>query len=221
MDASQAVKARAYIGTKNQRDTGVERQKALTRKHDDDTRGRRGALHQCSEDGAEGDSQQWRVHVFHEVDEWLVGLQRLGAIAHQLHAIENKPQPHDHSAVVAHTLFFQEKGHRKPDADEQQGILGNLEGDDLGRHGRADVGSHNDADGLGKVHQPGGDEANDQYRGHRGRLDDGGHRGTCGCTREAIGGQFREDFPQAITRDELQSHRHALHAEEKQGKPSQ
>ena len=45
--------------------------------------------------------------------------------------------------------------------------MGDFEGDDLSGHRCADISAHNNTDGLGQIHQAGGDEPNNEHSGHR------------------------------------------------------
>lgn len=67
--------------------------------------------------------------------------------------------------------------------------MGNLKGDDLGRHRGPNVGPQNNADRLRQRQQPGRNKTDHQDRGHRRGLDDRGNKRAGKDRLEPIGGQ--------------------------------
>ena len=99
--------------------------------------------------------------------------------------------------------------------DEGEGEVVDLEGDDLGRHGCADVRPHDDADGLLQGHQPGVDEAD----GHHGRsaaaLDEDRDENPHEDAAERRLRQRPDQVAHTVPRYELQGLAHQLDSVEK------
>ena len=157
----------ADIGTEGQGDTGRQADKTLCGHDDDDTGGCRGRLDQGGKAGCHQNPDKRIIHAGHQVEKRLVAAQRTHGIAHDAHAKEHQTEPHQHTAVLLDLFLFGKEQHTETARDHQQGIFCDLEGDDLGRDGGADVGPHDDADRLCHGHQAGSDKTDYQHRGDR------------------------------------------------------
>ncbi len=99
---------------------------------------------------------------------------------------------------------------------EQAVTFDAAQGQDPGGDGGTDVGAHDDADGLGQIHQAGVNEADDHNGGGGGGLDHSGDRQTCQEAQQAVGGQLAQQAAQAVSGSALQAFAHQVHAEQEQ-----
>ena len=89
------------------------------------------------------------------------------------------------------------------------------------RHRGADIGPHDDVDGLPQGHETGVDEAHHHHRGGRGALD---HRRDAKArekARQTAGGHLAQQGTQAAPGPAFQRLSHQRHAEQEQTQPSQ
>ncbi len=152
------------ICTESQRDSRFQADQSLQCHGDHHAHGGRRGLHQGGEQGCHQDADHRIGYASHQFNEGLVAAQRVHAFAHYAHTEENQAQAHDHVAVLLDMVGFPEK--HKPEAYgyQQERVLGDLEGDDLGRYRGTNIGTEDHADGLRQRHQPGGDEPNQHDR---------------------------------------------------------
>ena len=206
----------ADVGAQHEGDTGLERDQALAGEHDHHAGGRRRGLDQGGEQGADQNAEEGVLQGGHQVDEGVVAAQRLHGRTHDDHAEEDQAEAHHRRPLGAALLLLGDHRHGEADCDQHQRPPGDVEGDDLRRDRRADVGAEDDRDRLDEGHQPGRDEPDHQHRRDRRRLHDRGDPGTGEQARDAVGGQLLEDAAQAVPGDDPQRLGHAVHAEEEQ-----
>jgi hypothetical protein len=105
---------------------------------------------------------------------------------------------------------------KKSDCDDQQGVIGDLESDDLCREGGSNHGSQNDPDGPPKLHQPGIDKTHQHDTGSTAALNDGGHQRTYSYGDKTVMGHSSQHVPHPVPGRILQSGTHQLHPPEKE-----
>ena len=150
-----------------------------------------------------------------EEQQFPVGGHEAGGALHGLHPQKEESEADDPVPEVALPFRPAEKGQGDPQGDEGEGEVVDLEGDDLGRHGCADVRPHDDADGLLQGHQPGIDEAD----GHHGRsaaaLDEDRDENPHEDAAERRLRQRPDQVAHTVPRYELQGLAHQLDSVEK------
>ena len=105
--------------------------------------------------------------------------------------------------------------------EEAHQVVRQVEGNQLGRHGGADVGAHDDAEGLLQRHEPGIDEAHGHDRRGAARLQD---RRDDQAGQDADGGDARqglEDLLELLPCRLPQAVAHEFHAVQEQGQTAQ
>ena len=152
-----------------------------------DTNGSGGGLDDAGEGRAYQHAQQGIGESGHKVSEFRHIRQRGHGAAHQLHAVHEDGKAHHHPAYVPAALLF--GTHDQQDARQsQQGgeVLGLQEidkkafalnageGQQPCRQGGADVGAHDDADGLSQLHHAGVYQTHQHDRHGGGGLDGNG-----------------------------------------------
>jgi len=95
-----------------------------------------------------------------------------------------------------------------------------LEGDELGGHGRSDVGAEDHAHRLLQGDQAGADKSDQHDRGRRGRLDHGGHQGSREAADDPVGRDGAEDALYLRPGTHLQTVGHHVHAEDENPQPA-
>ena len=105
----------------------------------------------------------------------------------------------------------------KPTSDQKEGVLFHLEGDDLSRDGRADVGTHDHTDGLDHGHEAGRDEPHQEHGGHRRRLNHSRDQGTGERGGESIGGEAGKEGLHPAPCHHLQGLGQLIHSEKEEG----
>ena len=158
----------------------------------------------------------------------------LHGAAHELHAGHQHGEAHQHPADVPAALLL--GSHDEQNADEgQQGreILGFEElhedvaalkarqGQDPGGDGGADVGTHDDADGLAEGHDAGVDKAHQHDGDGGGGLDGHGDADTQQQALEGVGGHAFEQALQLAAGHFLQALGHQVHAVEEESQATQ
>ena len=107
-----------------------------------------------------------------ELDEERIVPQRRHGLAHELHAQHKQAEAEeDHAGELAFLVFCEIVQHEAHE-DEAHEVVRQVEGDQLGRHGGADIGAHDDAEGLLQRHEAGVDEAHGHDSRGAARLQD-------------------------------------------------
>ena len=83
-------------------------------------------------------------------------------------------------------ILFNKEVHDRANKQDQRGIGSKIEGCDLSGDRCANVGAHNDADGLSQIHQSGIDKSNHHHVRSRGALDHHRNRQTDDHSNNAI-----------------------------------
>ncbi len=212
----------ADVFAEDQGHAGFERQDPGRCQGDGDADGRAAALDDHGQNGTDQDAEQVVVTDVHEqLAEFLAGLQRIEGLLHDAQAEEQHTEAEQDLADIAPLLVAGKELEAGTYADRRQSVLGDLEGDQLGGHGRADIRAQNDADRLHQRHQPGVDETDHHDRCRTRRLDDRRNRDPDQGADNPVIGQGREDFAHAAAGDLLQALRHDFHAEQEQTKAAQ
>ena len=152
--------------------------------------GRRGALHRHRDERTRQNAQNGILQRGEQADEQLGFPQCAHRICHHAHADEQQAEAHENLADVALARRLDEheqhRAHKRQNGRERGGLkefhqhaaARNIgKPDDLARHRGADVGAHDDADGLGKLHDARVDKAHHNDRGTRAGLDERGDDG--------------------------------------------
>ena len=188
----------------------------LARQRDGDADGGGRRLDQSREQGAGDDPVQRPFHRRERVDERRISTQRPHRVAHEPHAVEDQPQPHEHHAPVPECGALSCEQHEEAHGHRQQRVSRQVEGEKLRGDGAADIGTHDHRDRLGQGHRAGGDKAHDQHRGHAGRVEYAGDHRASERAEEAVRGEPREQRLEAVAGRQLQAFGELVQAEQEQ-----
>ena len=117
--------------------------------------------------------------------------------------------------------FFQKYHHRHADKGKQRRHRAHVQRNQLSGDGSADVGAHDDPDGLPQRHHAGVDKAHHHDGGCGGGLDDRSNARTHSYAEKAVRGQFLQNLLHAVACRRLQSGAHHLHTVKKQRQTAQ
>ena len=135
----------------------------------------RGALDERREYSSSADTKNGDLaEPYEEVDETLAVLERRECVRHEVQTEEQDAEAEDGLAHSLAGLALDEELHHDADQHEEPHQLVQLEHDDLGCDGRADVGAEDDAHGLPQRHQSGVGEPDDHDSRGSAALDDAG-----------------------------------------------
>ena len=176
----------------------------------------RGRLDDRREDHADEDAEQRVRHLRHQVDEEFGLAQRRHRVAHHAHAEEQHAETGDDLPPVVQDRLFEKDDERNADKGEQRRQRADVERDQKAGHRGADVGAHDDPDGLPQRHHAGVDEADDHDGRRRGGLDRRRDARADEHAEKAVGGQLFEDALHAVARCSLEAGAHHLHAVEEE-----
>ena len=136
-------------------------------------------------------------------------------VFHEFEAKEDHTDPHDRHGPEPPTIAFGKKINNGCDPQERQTILADFQHENPAGNGGADVGPHNHAQSLGKLHDSTIDEADDHDSRDRTRLNHAGDDDPdTGCQQPVIGREANHPA-QARTGNGLHAVGHRLHAEQK------
>ena len=142
--------------------------------------------------------------------------QNLQFVGHHGHAEEEEPEAQQHGAPgVDRALFGQ--GHEKARRHAGQGKGAQVEGDELGGDGGADVGAENDPHGLDQRQETCVDEADDHDGGGGAGLDDGGDESPGQQGGDPVAGEARKDLPHIFPGGLPDPVAHHHHAQQEEG----
>ena len=191
------------------------------RQHLHDTNGHGGALQQRGHHDADQHAHDGVAHTLHQFKKYRPFFQRFGGGAHQIHADEQNAQAHAHHARLLERFFFIEH-HDHHDADKGEYRTGiELDGQQEGRNGGADVRAHDDADGLNQREQLGVHETHYHHRRRAGGLDDSGNAYACDQSDKAVPCHQGKKVFQFGPGGVFQAFAHGAHAEEEKGQAAQ
>ena len=136
-----------------------------------------------------------------ELEHFRAGLKVRHGVLHKRKAEEQEAEAHHEFTYVAPASLLgnaqnEAKSHKRH-CKYGDVRLEAEQGDDPGRKGRTDVGTHNDADSLGEGKKASVHEAHHHHGCGAGGLDDGSHAHTCHYTFYRIGSNRRKEFSEA------------------------
>ncbi len=137
---------------------------------DDNTGGSSRGLDKSGEESPGENAQTQGLHARHDVHKGGIGPERDHGIPHDSHPEKHQAQTQDREALLLRSFLPPHEKDCESESNQEKGVCGHVEGDDLSREGRPNVRPHDDPDGLGHGHEVGGDEPDDQDSGDRGRL---------------------------------------------------
>ncbi len=135
-------------------------------------------------------------------------------VLHQFQAEEDHPQPHGRHGDVADPISLGKQIDERTDADDWQPVLADLHRQEPAGDRGADVGPHDDADGLGQCHEPAVDESHHHDRRDRAGLNQHGDDRSDRDGQQSVVGHGANQPSQAGAGHRLQSLGHVLHAQQ-------
>jgi len=117
--------------------------------------------------------------------------------------------------------LFAKKVKGKPDREDGQRVVTDLEGDQLNGESGAEIGAEDQCDRLGKRHQSGAGKADQHHRGRATALNHGGNKGARRQSKKAILGKGGQDRSESGSGQSLQSIPRPLKAMERKGDTAQ
>lgn len=145
-----------------------------------------------------------------------VGLDGRG---HEAQPDEQKRKADENLARVLFLMIFHKQHHDRTDAEEKgreklglQRLAPLAHGHDPAGHGGTNIGSHDDAHGLGQVDDAGVDKADHHDRGGGGALDDGRHRSSHQNPQQAVVGEHAQEPLHPVARRALKTVSHLPHS---------
>ena len=194
------------------------------------THGGGGGLDDAGEGRAHQHAQQGIGEGGHQFGELRHIRQRGHGAAHQFHAVHQDGKAHHHPAHVPAALLF--RAHDEQDArqghqggevlglekvDKEAVALNAGEGQEPRRQGGADVGTHDDPDGLAQFHNTGVYQAHQHDRHSGGGLDGDGDARAQKQALDGVGGHTLEKALQPSAGHLFQAFGHNRHAVEEKG----
>ena len=210
----------------NQRDAEVNGQVGLRAEHHGDGHERRGALQDARQDGAKEQEQQDGGEAI-GVEAGEEGLQGAHLLGWHLRLAEGG-QGQEHKGYtkeeIAYVTAFLRIDKQQSDEENWPHEIAYLKREagrhDPGRERGADVGAHDDRDGLDKGEQSGVDERDGHHGGGGRRLYGDGCKHTREHSRYAVGGHGAKHMAKLGSCQLLQSLAHYLHTIDKKGQGS-
>ena len=140
-------------------------------------------------------------------DDFKAELIAMAAKANEEHAQADQ----DLAGSLGSPAFAEEHGTNYADQDEGGGDLGQLQGDDLGGDGGADVSAEDDAQRLGQVHQASVHKAHNHHGYGAGALDDGGDDGANQHAHQAVAGEGFQQLAHLVARGAFEALAQVVH----------
>lgn len=140
---------------------------------------------------------------------------------HGLHADEQQAEAQHSATHMGQTAFLLEKAEQRTDNDKKVGEILDFDGQKLACHRSADVGSHNDADGLLQGHESGIHKAHSHHRGGAAALDEHGHARAHYDAQQRRPGEHADDLPHFVARKHLEGFADEPYRKEKESYSSQ
>src|SRR5450830_941563 len=165
--------SRPDIGSQDQGDRGRQRDHPFHRQGDDQASAHRRTLDERRENGSGANTKDGDLaKPYQEVNEALTVLERCKGVRHEVEDEEQDAEAKDSLADSLAGLALDEKLHHDAYQHEEPHEFIQLEHDNLGCDGRADVGTEDDTHGLPQCHQPSVGKPNDHDRRGSAALDD-------------------------------------------------
>ena len=191
---------------------------------------RGGGLDDAGKHSAHQNAQQGIVEGGEQAGEPRHIRQGTDGVLHQFHAVHQNGKAHQDAADIPPLLLFgahdENDAHQRHHGGETFGLqevhehafaLDARQGQDPCRQSRADIGAHDDTDGLPQLHDAGVDQAHQHHRHGGGGLNGDGDTGAQQQTFQRIGGHALEQALQLAAGHFFETFGHGGHAVEEKG----
>ena len=138
-----------------------------------------------------------------------------------MQALEQQAEAQNDLSDVLDLGLFGVEHHKRAHADAEGSDAGYVQRDQHAGDGGTDVGTEDNAGGLGQIHDAGIDKAHDHHGGGRRGLDDHGNEDTQQEAEDSIPGQFFQKILHFGTGCQLQPVAHVLHTEQERAQAAQ
>jgi hypothetical protein len=147
--------------------------------------------------------------------------QRLHGVAHDIEPDEEQAEAEDDLADMLDLLIGDEKQENEADEGDGKRKFTDFDGHEPGGDGGADVGTHDDTDGLAERHEAGRYKADDHDGGGAAALEHRGDQRADQDADERIDGEDLQDAPHFFTGGLLQALPHEVHAKDEDGESAE